>query len=149
MRGPPAPILLIEDDENDVILVRRALRRSGLEVELRVVRDGGQAIAYLQGAGAYADRASHRLPSLLLLDLKMPGRSGFEVLAWVRAQPALRHVPLVVLTSSRESGDVERAYEAGASSYLVKPVSFDALQSMLTVLGRYWIELNVLPEIEP
>lgn len=146
MRRPRAPILLIEDDQNDVMLVQRAFRRTEVDVDLRVVRDGREAIAYLQGAGPFADREAHPLPSIVLLDLKLPGSSGFEVLAWIRSRPGLKRLPLVVLTSSREAEDVDRAYDAGASSYLVKPVAFDALQSLLAQLASYWLGLNVLPE---
>jgi CheY-like chemotaxis protein len=145
LRGP---ILLIEDDANDVLLVQRALRRAELDVDLRVVRDAREAIAYLEGTGAYSDRDAHPLPALVLLDLKMPAKSGFEVLAWARAQPGIRRLPLVVLTSSRAADDVARAYDAGASSYLVKPVAFDELRAMLRALAEYWLGVNVAPGLE-
>jgi CheY-like chemotaxis protein len=142
-----APILLIEDDSNDVLLIQRAFRRAELDIPLRVVRDGREAMSYLQGQPPFDDRVAYPVPLLVLLDLKMPVRSGFEVIAWVRAHPGLKRLPLVVLTSSREIEDVNRAYEAGASSYLVKPVAFEALQTMLSAFGRYWLNFNVPPEI--
>ena len=147
MKVNHAPILLIEDDPNDVLLIQRAFRRAELDIPLRVVRDGREAMAYLQGHGPFDDRVAYPLPLLVLLDLKMPVKSGFDVLEWVRAQPDLRRLPLVVLTSSREREDVDRAYDAGASSYLVKPVAFDALQTMLTTFGRYWLNFNVPPHL--
>jgi CheY-like chemotaxis protein len=137
MKTNHAPILLIEDDSNDVLLIQRAFRRAELDIPLR----------YLQGQPPFDDRVAYPVPLLVLLDLKMPVRSGFEVIAWVRAHPALKRLPLVVLTSSREIEDVNRAYEAGASSYLVKPVAFEALQTMLSTFGRYWLNFNVPPEI--
>ena len=142
-----APILLIEDDPNDVILIQRAFRRAQLDIALRFVPNAAEAKAYLSGDGQYADRANHPLPLMVLLDLKMPGGNGFDVIAWVRAEAALKRLPVVVLTSSREAGDVNRAYDAGASSYLVKPVAFDALQKMLTTFGHYWLNFNTPPEI--
>ena len=142
-----APILLIEDDPNDVLLIQRAFRRAELDIPLRVVHDGREAMAYLQGRSPFDDRVAYPLPLLVLLDLKMPVKSGFEVIAWIRGEAELKRLPIVVLTSSREIEDVNRAYEAGASSYLVKPVAFDALQTMLATFGRYWLNFNTPPEV--
>src|SRR5947207_15017530 len=108
-------------------MVRRSFTKASLQGTLDVVDDGDKAVAYLAGHGGFADRARHPLPVLLLLDLKLPRRSGLEVLAWVRQQPTLKRLPVVVLTSSEESADINRAYDLGANSYLVKPVAFDAL----------------------
>lgn len=142
-----APILIIENDPNDVLLVQRAFRRGGLDVSMRLVRSGDEAIAYLRGDGLFADREAYPLPVMLVVDLKMPGTDGFEVITWVRSQPVLKRLPVVVLTSSRDARDVNRAYDAGATSYLVKPVAFDALQKMLTTFGHYWLNFNTPPEI--
>ncbi len=148
MSGPGQPtILLVEDEPGDVLLIRRACRRANLSSPLQVVGDGEAAVAYLAGQGAYADRQQYPLPALVLLDLKLPRKSGLEVLAWLRAQPALKRLPVVVLTSSRERGDVDRAYELGANSYLVKPVGFDTLQEMIQTLGLYWLVLNERPQV--
>src|SRR5262249_49862465 len=118
-------ILLAEDDPNDVILFRRAMGMASLNLDsLHVVRDGEEAISYLNGQAAHADRERYPLPALLLLDLKMPRRSGLEVLSWLRRQPELRHLIVVFLTSSNNAEDIRRAYEAGVNSYLVKPVDF-------------------------
>lgn len=143
----PETILLIEDNEDDVLLIQRAFRRIGSGHPLQVLSDGEQAVAYLGGEGAYADREAHPLPALLLLDLKLPRRSGFEVLEWLRGRPGLRRLPVVVLTSSREPRDVDRAADLGANSYLVKPVHFDALQEMVRALGLYWMTLNERAEL--
>lgn len=140
-------LLLVEDDPNDVMLFRRAKDKSNLVNPLQVVEDGEAAIAYLSGQGQYADRNRYPLPALVLLDLKLPRKSGLEVLAWLRQQPGLQRLPVVVLTSSRESLDVARAYDLGANSYLVKPVAFDSLLEMVKALGLYWLIFNEKPDI--
>lgn len=139
-------ILLAEDDPDDVLLIQRAFRKARLANPVQIVGDGEEAVAYLAGRGCYADRERYALPVLLLLDLKLPRKSGLEVLAWLRAQPGLKRLPVVVLTSSREAIDVNQAYDLGANSYLVKPVDFDALLEMVKTLGLYWIILNEQPE---
>ncbi len=141
-------ILLVEDDANDVILIRRAFAKAEITNPVYTVEDGDAAVAYLAGEGAYADRDDHPLPGVVLLDLKLPRRSGLEVLEWVRQSPTLRRLPIVVLTSSRESADVNRAYDLGANSYLVKPVGFDALTDLVRILQGYWVGWNEKPEIE-
>jgi CheY-like chemotaxis protein len=113
---PNQMILIVEDDPNDVLLLQRAFQKAGLKNNLRLVRDGSQAIAYLSGHGIYSDRAKYPLPFLVLLDLKMPGTDGFEVLQWARAEPDLKRLLIVVLTSSNLQTDVDRAYELGANS---------------------------------
>jgi CheY-like chemotaxis protein len=138
-------ILMAEDDPNDVLLIQRAFGKAGLKDALKIVRDGEQAIAYLSGSGAYADRERHPLPYLLLLDLKMPGTDGFEVLQWLRGEPDLRRLLVVVLTSSNLQADVDRAYELGANSYLVKPVEFDEMVNLIRRFEAYWSEINRTP----
>src|SRR6476619_3845672 len=113
-------ILIAEDDANDVLLLERAFEKAGLRHSLRIVRDGEQAIQYFSGQGVYSDRNKFPLPFLLLLDLKMPGTDGFDVLRWARGEPDLKRLLIVVLTSSNLQTDVDRAYELGANSYLVK-----------------------------
>jgi CheY-like chemotaxis protein len=140
-------VLLVEDDPNDVALTQRAFTRAGFVNPLQVVTDGEQAIAYLAGQPPYADRRRHPLPILVLLDLKLPRRSGFEVLAWLRGRQHVRRLPVVVLTSSQHSPDVDRAYDAGANSYLVKPVAFEGLLSLVRTLGLYWIMTNEGPAV--
>ena len=138
-------ILLAEDDPNDVLLLQRAFQKAGLRDSLKVVRDGEQAIDYLSGIGPYSNRERFPLPFLLLLDLKMPGTDGFEVLQWVRAENDLKRLLVVVLTSSNLQADVDRAYELGANSYLVKPVEFDQMVNMIQRFEAYWTEINRLP----
>ena len=146
MEARDFPILMIEDSEDDQILIRRAFRRAQLATPLLAVGDGDEAVAYLSGLGRYADRQAYPLPALALLDLKLPRRSGLEVLAWMRAQPSLKRIPVVVLTSSGESADIDRAYELGANTYLTKPVSFDGLREMIGRLGAYWL-MAELPRV--
>lgn len=141
-------ILLVEDSPDDVLLIQRAFRKANLINPISVVDDGEKAIQYLSGAGAYADRASHPLPVLVLLDLKLPRKSGHEVLAWIKQHPSFKRIPVVVLTSSTETIDVNKAYDLGANSYLVKPVGFDDLFAMVKTLQPYWMIMNQKPDVE-
>jgi CheY-like chemotaxis protein len=138
-------LLLVEDDPNDIVLTQRAFAQASLVNPLRVVRDGEEAVNYLAGRPPYEDRTRYPAPSLILLDLKLPRRSGLEVLEWIRKQPDLEAVPVIVLTSSQETHDIERAYELGANSYLVKPVGFSGLLEMVKAIGAYWVLLNRAP----
>lgn len=138
-------ILLVEDDPNDVLLIQRAFQKAGLHNSLKVVRNGDQAIEYLSGEEAYADRELFPLPFLVLLDLKMPGTDGFEVLDWARKTPNLKRLLIVVLTSSNLQSDVDKAYELGANSYLVKPVEFDDMVNLIQRFESYWTEMNRTP----
>jgi len=140
-------ILMVEDDSNDVALVQRAFRRAQIVNPLEVVSDGDQAVDYLTGQGAYGNRAAHPLPSLILLDLKLPRRSGLEVLEWLRGQEGLKRLVVVVLTGSREAADLDSAYDLGANSYLVKPVAFDDLLELVKALNLYWIVTNECPRV--
>ena len=138
-------ILLVDDDSNDTLLISRAFQKAGLGDSLKTVADGAEAIEYLQGSKEYKDRARYPLPFLLLLDLKMPGTDGFEVLQWIRRQPDLKRLLVVVLTSSNLQADVDQAYELGANSYLVKPVEFSQMVNMIERFEAYWTELNRFP----
>jgi CheY-like chemotaxis protein len=141
-------ILLAEDDPNDVLLIQRALQMSNIANPLQVVRDGADAVAYLNGDLQYADRERFPLPVLLVMDLKMPRKSGLEVLEWLRQQSGgLRRLPVVVLTSSNQSPDINRAYDLGVNSYLVKPAGFDSLVELVKNLDMYWLILNEKPEL--
>jgi CheY-like chemotaxis protein len=142
-------VLLVEDEPNDVFLIERAFRKCDFQHALHSVNDGEQAVAYLSGVREFADRQAFPLPTLVLLDLKLPRRSGLEVLAWLRNRhDSLRRLPVVVLTSSKQSSDVNRAYELGANSYLVKPVAFDGLLELVKALNGYWIRFNEKPELD-
>lgn len=135
-------VLLVEDDPDHVLLIQRAFSKANLVNPLRIVRDGEDAVAYLSGRDPYADRSRHPIPSLILLDLKLPRKSGLEVLAWLRGEAALKYVPVVVLSSSAETADIQKAYALGVNSYLVKPVNFGDLLEMVKSIGMYWMILN-------
>lgn len=141
------PILLVEDSPDDALLIQRAFRKANLANSVQLVRDGEEAVAYLTGAPPFSDRSQFPLPVLMLLDLKLPRLSGLEVLKWVRQDGTLKRLPVVVLTSSRESVDVNRAYDLGVNSYLTKPVGFETLLEMVKSLNLYWLILNERPEI--
>jgi CheY-like chemotaxis protein len=140
-------ILLAEDDQNDVMLIKRAFSKSHVINPIACVENGEEAVAYLSGQGQYANRERHPLPFMMLLDLKLPRLSGHEVLKWLREQPGLKRLPVVVLTSSREPSDINRAYEIGANSYLVKPVVFEEFSTLLKQLQVYWLMLSEHPEL--
>lgn len=124
-------ILLAEDDANDAFFMRRALQKAEIECPLQVVTDGQQAVDYLSGQGQFSDREQFPLPSIILLDLKMPFLDGFEVLSWVGSQTSLKNIPVVVLTSSAEERDRRKAAELGAKAYFVKPPKPDTLKQMM------------------
>jgi CheY-like chemotaxis protein len=138
-------ILVVEDSPTDVLLIKRAFARVGIPNPIVTVPDGQQAIEYFSAA-ARSDGDRSAIPALLLLDLKLPRQSGLDVLAWIKRQPMLKRLPVVILTSSAESVDVERAYDLGANSYLVKPVAFDDLERMLTAVDLYWLRTNHPPQ---
>ncbi len=139
-------LLLVEDDDADAVLVGRAIRKAQLNVRLHRVKDGDEAIEYFEGRNAYADRLVYPLPSVVLLDLKLPRRDGFEVVAWLRGQPApLSRTAIVMLTSSGRAADINRAYDLGANSYLCKPSQHSELVALMTALGDYWLVRCVLP----
>lgn len=149
MTPSPASVLLVEDDPNDVFLMERAVRKAELNGSLRIVRDGAEAVAYLSGSSEFADRGRHPLPALILLDLKLPKLSGFEVLRWLRSQPGIRRIPVIILTSSREKLDIARAYELGANAYLIKPAAFNDLADLVKTLSLFWMVANQYSYFEP
>jgi CheY-like chemotaxis protein len=140
-------ILLVEDDANDVVLIQRAFQRARIVNPVHVAEDGEAAIAYLSGQEPFADRDRHPLPVLMLLDLKLPRKSGLEVLAWVRQQPGLKRLPVLVLTSSAQGPDINQAYDTGANSYLVKPIRADDLVALARGVHLYWTGLNARPDL--
>jgi CheY-like chemotaxis protein len=139
-KGTKGGLLLVEDNEADVIFFKRAVARTKSNVALEVVMNGVDAVQLLSGSGDFGDRALHPLPSILILDLKLPRMSGLEVLEWLSSQPALRSVRTIVLTSSPEESDVRRAYALGAVSYVVKPVESAALQDVVQSIIGYWAD---------
>ena|SRR2546430_1162293 len=141
-------ILLVEDERNDVFLLQHAFEAATITNAVHVLEDGRQAIDYLAGTGKYADRAEYPLPCLLLLDLKLPMKSGLDVLRWIQQQPQLRMLIVVVLSSSRNRSDVDAAYQLGARSYLVKPLTMGARLELAKAIKQYWLQLNVPPSLE-
>jgi len=132
-------VLHIDDDANDTALLQAAARSARLQFRLHNVEDGDRAIAYLSGAGPYSDRTKYPLPSLVLLDLKIPRATGFEVLKWIRNHTELGNLPVVVLSGSELQDDVRKAYGVGANSYLVKPIGFENLVNMVRNITTVWL----------
>ncbi len=139
-------ILLVEDNEDDVFLMKRALQGANVVNPLFVVEDGQEALDYLGGAGKFADRDSYPLPVVVFLDLKLPYISGHDVLAWTRRQKELESMVVIVLTSSNEASDLSRCYALGANSYLVKPPTPDQLEDLARAFKWYWLEYNQFEE---
>jgi CheY-like chemotaxis protein len=133
-------ILLVEDNEDDVFLMKHALTGAGVSNPVFVVETGQQAVDYLSGVGQYADRRAYPLPVIVFLDLKLPLMSGHEVLAWIRGQRQFESLVVVVLTSSNEPSDVRRSYSLGANSYLVKPMSARQLIDLAKAFNWSWLE---------
>src|SRR6266566_3362421 len=142
---PDSAILLVEDDD-DILLLRRAFRNAHIANPLFEVRDGQAAIHYLSGERDYGDRTRYPIPFLILLDLRLPKLSGFEVIAWLREQPQLADLIVVVLTGSDHVPDVTKARELGANSYLVKPGNFEELVQMVKRIKGRWLLVDRLPE---
>lgn len=138
-------IALVEDNEDDLFFMKRALKSADITNPLQVLSNGEMALDYLKGAGGYADRLLHPLPFLLLLDLKLPDMSGFEVLRWIKSKEGLPLLATIVLTTSGESRDIERAYELGANSFLVKPSGSEQLLDLVIALKQYWFIHNGFP----
>lgn len=142
-------VLHIDDDPNDTELLRAAARRAQAAFMLHNAEDTEQAIAYLSGKGMYADRQSYALPHLILLDLKMPRATGFELLRWIRNHPRLHAVPVVILSGSELQSDVQAAYAGGANSYLVKPLGFEELVTLVRNISAMWLPAQVLTGAGP
>lgn len=142
----PIVILLADDDEEDRMLAAGALAESRVVNELRCVEDGEELLDYLYHRGdKYAAPSSSPIPGLILLDLNMPRKDGREALREIKADPDLRRIPVVVLTTSKAEEDIYRTYDLGANSFITKPVSFEGLVSVMRDIGRYWIEIVELP----
>ena len=141
-------ILHAEDDPNDVLLIERAFRKANFNGQLIVINDGEQAISYLKGEDDFSNREKYPFPNLLVMDLKLPRKSGLEVVSWIRNQPALRRLPIALLTSSRQPGDINSAYDSGVNCYLLKPVNFDDLVHTVKTLDLFWLQMNQPPEMQ-
>ena len=138
-----AQILLVEDNNMDVILTLDAFKEAKLRNKVNVARNGEEALDYLFGRNKYSDRSQYPLPSLILLDLKMPGIDGFEVLRQIKTTEKLKRIPVVILTSSKEEGDRALSYDMGANSYLLKPVAFNGFIDVVKQIDDYWFSLNI------
>lgn len=141
-------VLLVEDDDFDVELVKAALARTPGQIHLIRVKDGDNAIDYLSGAAPYEDRKKYPLPVTMLLDIKLPRRSGLEVLQWVRSQEnSIKRLPAVMLTSSAHKADINRAFERGANAYLTKPESVRDLATLLGEFKSFWLQRGEFPDV--
>ena len=141
----PITILMADDDEEDLQMTQEALQESRLGNDLRVTLDGEELMDYLLRRGQYVDPADSPKPGLILLDLNMPKKDGREALAEIKANPDLRKIPVIVLTTSRAEEDIFRSYDLGVSSFITKPVTFDGLVAAMKVLAEYWFEIVELP----
>ncbi len=138
-------ILMADDDADDRLLAKDALAESRLVNDLHLVADGQELMDYLRRQGKYEDPSTSPRPGVILLDLNMPKKDGFEALAEIRSDPALRQIPVVILTTSKAEEDVYRGYDLGASSFVTKPVTFEGLVEAMKALGQYWFEIVELP----
>ena len=146
MSNTTRAILLVEDNEDDVFLMRRAFREAHIANPVSVVEDGQAAIEYLSGTGKFKDRATYPVPAIAFLDVKLPYKSGIEVLAWIRQQKELDSLIVIMLTASNELFDINQSYTLGANSYLVKPPTPVQLEAMAKAFKWYWIEYNRFPQ---
>jgi CheY-like chemotaxis protein len=146
IRVRPVRVLCAEDDQDDRTLVRDALKASGLGHELRFVKDGEELMDYLRIRGGHGDPVLAPRPDIIFLDLWMPKKDGREALREIKAHPALRPIPVIVLTTSKAEEDIFRSYELGASSFVRKSATFDALVEVMTTLGKYWFQVVDLPK---
>lgn len=140
-------ILMVDNDCDHAHFAQLALQRVGVITPIQIARDGEEAISYLSGQEPYQDRETYPLPVLLLLDLSLPRMSGVAFLSWLRQQPVLKRLPVVVVTQPGPIADLNRAYELGCNSYLIKPSSFNALLVMMQGVVQYWLSLNHAPEL--
>jgi two-component system response regulator len=135
-------ILLVEDNASDAEMTIDALKNNNLSSKLYHVKDGAEALEFIFATGKYANRQIQNMPQVILLDLKMPKVNGIEVLRTIRADERTKRIPVVILTSSKEDPDIQKCYDLGANSYVVKPVEFEAFQKAVSDLGLYWVLMN-------
>lgn len=140
------PILVADDDLDDCQMIKEALQESRLLNEIHFVHDGEELMNYLNHQEKYTDQIKYPQPGLILLDLNMPKKDGREALKEIKTNPALRQIPVVVLTTSKAEEDIYRTYNLGVNSFITKPIAFNSLVTIMTELGRYWFEIVELPE---
>jgi CheY-like chemotaxis protein len=138
-------VLLAEDDENDIAFARRAFAQVEISAPLLVVEDGQEAIDFLSGAGKYSDRDPHALPSLLMLDLKMPRKTGMDVLKWIREQERLQSLPIIIFSSSLQPSEIEAAYRMGANAFVAKPPGAPERTELARMIKGFWLTFNETP----
>ncbi|MBW1849291.1 MAG: response regulator [Deltaproteobacteria bacterium] len=148
MHYEPSTILLVEDEEAHAELTKRAIRKAGNANRVDIVSDGEQALDYLYNREKYADKKKYPVPGLILLDIKLPGIDGIEVLKRIKEDPDLKRIPVIILTTSERDEDIVRSYEHYANSYLTKPVGFKAFEEKIVQAGFYWMILNKPPFFE-
>ena len=144
-RQTTVTILMADDDEDDCMLAREALAESRLANQMHIVNDGEQLMDYLHHRGLYANKSSAPRPNLILLDLNMPKKDGREALREIKADPLLRKIPVVILTTSKAEEDVYSSYDLGANSFIIKPMTFTSLVEVMRTIGKYWFEIVELP----
>lgn len=149
MENEPPTLLVVEDSEDDIFFMERIFKQLGARCNLKFARDGIEAVNYLSGNGQFSDRATYPMPTIILMDLKMPRMNGFEVLEWMQKQAEIKLIPTIVVTSSTLQEDVTRAYRAGANAVMSKPVDKDSLLQMLKTFHLYWTDYVEMPEIKP
>jgi CheY-like chemotaxis protein len=147
MNTTPTPILLVEDSEDNVFLVRHAMQKAGVTTPLEVVTTGERAIEYLSGINGYSDWHRFPLPSMVLLDLKMPGISGFEVLKWIRRRPGLEALRVAMLTSSDMPSEIKMAHDLGANIFITKPIELERLVQIMKTLHEHWLKQAQMPAV--
>ncbi len=145
----PRPLLVVEDNPDDVFFLKRVLKAKGVSLPIVVTVDGRHAISYLSGKAEFADRNVHPLPLLVLLDLQLPYFTGLQVLEWIREQPLLRRIPVIIFSSSSQPSDINTAYDLGANSYLVKPTDVAELGRIVDGVRSYWLTTNCGPIFSP
>jgi DNA-binding response OmpR family regulator len=144
--GNRKTVLLVKDSEDDVFFMQRAMTEVGPHPLLQVAKDGQEAIDYLSGSGEYADRTRYPIPSLVLLDLKLPKVLGMDVLKWIRSRMEFKIMPVIILTASGQHADWERGYRLGANSFMPKPTSLGDLRALVQCLNDYWFKYNMIPD---
>jgi two-component system response regulator len=142
-----AVVLVVDDSEDDILVLRRAFRAVGILNPVVAVRSGEEAISYLQAKGKYSSRSEFPLPRIILLDLKMPGLDGFETLSWIRSRKEFAGISVIVLTSSNQVKDIQRAYRLGANSFIAKEIEFQDVVAMSRMLKEYWLGLNTAYQV--
>jgi len=142
-----APLLLVEDEDASVFFFQHVTKKLGITNELRVVRDGRAALDYLEGTGPFADRVGHPLPGLVILDVRLPRATGFEVLELIRARPETRNLIVLMMTASGSEEDIEKAYRLGANAYLIKPLGLENLEALIRSIRDFWLTQNHAPSL--